>query len=43
LHHACTFTFRQIEGTFITCYSEYDNKNKNKLMIISILFFVFHI
>jgi hypothetical protein len=42
-HHACTFIFRQSEGTFIICYSEYDNENKNKLMIISILFFVFRI
>jgi hypothetical protein len=37
----CTFTFRQTEGTFIICYSGYDNANKNKLVIISILFFIF--
>jgi hypothetical protein len=43
LHHACTFTFRQTEDTFIICYFGYDNANKNKLMIISILFLVFHI
>jgi hypothetical protein len=43
LHHACTFTFRQTEGTFIICYSWYDNENKNKSMIIFILFFVFRI
>ena len=43
MHHACTFTFRQTEGTFIICYFGYDNANNNKLMIISILFFVFHI
>jgi hypothetical protein len=42
-HHTCTFTFRQSEGTFVICYSEYNNENKNKLMIISILFFVFRI
>jgi hypothetical protein len=43
LHHACTLTFRQTEGTFIICYSGYGNANKNKLMIMFILFFVFHI
>jgi hypothetical protein len=43
LRHACTFAFFQAEGTFIICYYEYDNANKNKLMIISILFFVFRI
>jgi hypothetical protein len=42
-HHARTFTFHQSEGTFVICYSKYDNGNKNKSMIISILFFVFHI
>ena len=42
-HHACTFTFRQSEGTFIICYYKYDNASKNKLMIISVLLFVFHI
>ena len=42
-HHACTFTFRQSEGTLIICYYKYDNANKNKLMIISVLLFVFHI
>jgi hypothetical protein len=41
LHHACTFTFRQTEGTFIICYCEYDNANKSELMIMFILFFVF--
>jgi hypothetical protein len=41
LHHACTFTFHQSEGTFIICYYEFDNKNK--LMIVSVLLFVFHI
>jgi hypothetical protein len=43
LHHACTFTFRQTEGTFIICHSGYNNANKNKLIIMSILFFVFRI
>ena len=43
LHHACTFTFCQTEGTFIICYSGYGNANKNKLLIMSILFFVFRI
>ena len=43
LHHACTLTFRQTEGTFIICYSKYGNANKNKLMIMFILFFVFRI
>ena len=42
-HHACTFTFRQTEGTFIIYYSGYDNANKNKLVIISILFFILRI
>jgi hypothetical protein len=37
----CTFTFLQTEGTFIICYFGYDNANKNKLVIISILFFIF--
>jgi hypothetical protein len=41
LHHACTFTFLQTEGTFIICYSGYGNANKNKLIIMFILFFVF--
>jgi hypothetical protein len=27
-HHACTFTFRQSEGTFIICYYGYGNANK---------------
>ena len=40
LHHACTFTFRQTEGTSIVCYYEYDNENKNKLIIMFILFFI---
>jgi hypothetical protein len=35
--------FRQSEGTFIICYYKYDNANKNKLMIISVLLFVFHV
>jgi hypothetical protein len=39
LRHACTLTFRQAEGTFIICYSGYGNANKNKLMIMFILFF----
>jgi hypothetical protein len=39
LHHACTLTFRQAEGTFIICYCGYGNTNKNKLMIMFILFF----
>jgi hypothetical protein len=43
LHHACTFAFRQFEGTFIICYYKYDDANKNKLMIISVLLFVFHV
>jgi hypothetical protein len=42
-HHACTFTFHQSEGTFIICYYKYDNANKNKLMIIAVLLFVFHV
>jgi hypothetical protein len=41
LHHACTFTFHQSEGTFIMCFYEFDSKNK--LMIIFVLLFVFHI
>jgi hypothetical protein len=41
LHYACIFTFCQTEGTFIICYFEYDNANKNKLMIMFILFFVY--
>jgi hypothetical protein len=28
LHHACTFTFHQSEGTFIICFYEFDNKKK---------------
>jgi hypothetical protein len=40
LHHACIFTFRQTEGTFIICYFEYGNANKNKLMTMFILFFI---
>jgi hypothetical protein len=24
-HHACTFTLRQSEGTFVICYYESDN------------------
>jgi hypothetical protein len=40
LHHACTFTFYQTEGTSIVCYYEYDNANKNKLIIMFILFFI---
>jgi hypothetical protein len=43
LHHACTITFRQTKATFIICYFGYDNANKNKLMIMSMLFFVFRI
>jgi hypothetical protein len=43
LHHAYTLTFRQTEGTFIICYCGYDNANKNKLMIMFILFFIFRI
>jgi hypothetical protein len=39
LLHACTLTFRQIEGTFIIRYCGYGNTNKNKLMIMFILFF----
>jgi hypothetical protein len=41
LHHACTLTFRQTKGTFIICCCGYGNKNK--LMIIFILFFIFRI
>jgi hypothetical protein len=41
LNHACTFTFLQTEGTFIIYYSGYGNANKNKLIIMFILFFVF--
>jgi hypothetical protein len=41
LHHACTFTFHQSEGTFIICFYGFDNKKK--LMKISVLLFVFHI
>jgi hypothetical protein len=37
----CTFIFRQAEGTFIICYSGYDNANKNKLGMLFILFFIF--
>jgi hypothetical protein len=43
LHHALYLYFPQAEGTFIICYSGYDNGNKNKLVIIPILFFIFHI
>jgi hypothetical protein len=43
LHHACTFSFRQFEGTFIICYYKYDNTNKIKLMIMYVLLFVFHV
>jgi hypothetical protein len=41
--HACTFTFRQSEGTFIICYFGDDNANKYKLIITSKLFFIFDI
>jgi hypothetical protein len=41
LHHACTFTFHQSEGTFIICFYGFDNKNK--LMKIYVLLLVFHI
>jgi hypothetical protein len=43
LHHACTLIFHQTEGTSIICYCEHGNANKNKLMIMFILFFVFRI
>jgi hypothetical protein len=43
LYHACTLTFRQTEGTSIICYCEHGNANKNKLMIMFILFFIFRI
>ena len=42
-HNACTFTFRQSEGTYIICHYEFNNTNKDKLVIISVLLFVFHI
>jgi hypothetical protein len=40
LHHAYTFTLRQTEGTSIVYYYEYGNANKNKLIIMFILFFI---
>jgi hypothetical protein len=43
LHHACTLTFRQTEGISIICYCEYGNANKNKLIIMFILFLIFRI
>jgi hypothetical protein len=30
-HHACIFTFRQSEATFIICYYGYDNENKKEV------------
>ena len=43
LHHTCTFTFHQSEGTFIICYCWYNNANKNKLIIMFKVFMLFSI
>jgi hypothetical protein len=42
LHHACTFTFHQSEGTFIICHYEFDNEYNSELMITFVLLVVFH-
>jgi hypothetical protein len=43
LHHTCTLTFHQTEGTSIICYCKHGNSNKNKLVVMFILFFIFRI
>jgi hypothetical protein len=43
LHHVCTLAFLQTKGTSIICNCGYGNANKNKLMMMFILFFVFRI